>query len=230
MTSIGNSSLNQLPKVHSWNEAKTVLCDYLSINLNDWQHEKLSNFHALLQETNKVINLTRLDSLSDFLTFHLVDTALLIPSIRELSFRNNKKLQYLDLGSGCGVPGIILHILLKEEESKFSDIKTTLVDSISKRTRFLTKVVQELELTKSISVITARAESLTDQHKNFDLVTARAFAKPQITLNTVRPFLSKRGFFLAQTTEKISHLAKVNNFYAYSLAEKQRLISTVMDY
>jgi 16S rRNA (guanine(527)-N(7))-methyltransferase RsmG len=160
---------------------------FLSLN----QKADLQFFHQLLSEANQVMNLTKLYSLSDFLTFHLLDTALI------LSCLDFKVTTYLDLGSGCGIPGIILHILLSD---KNPNLATILCDSRQKRTNYLEETLQKLNLEKKIQVITERAENMAKDkvyYKRFGLITARAFAKPLEALKVIRPFAAP---FVYQTS------------------------------
>ena len=73
----------------------------------------------------------------------------------------------IDVGSGAGLPGLVWAI-------QRPDLKVTLVDSLLRRSEFLTETVDELGLNQRVSVIRARAEDLTDV--TADVVTARAVA------------------------------------------------------
>lgn len=182
--------------VNSWPEAYNQIENQFLFNLSSKQKELLEKFYALLQKANENINLTKHISLDDFLTFHLLDTACILTCLNlQKTYRT-----YLDLGSGCGIPGIILHILLSEFNLQ---LQTTLCDSRSKRAQYLQETINALNLSKNILVICSRAEKMAEQkiyQKHFNLVTARAFAKPPETLKIVRPFLSLEGQFVYQTS------------------------------
>lgn len=192
--SLNNAQMKTIDSVGSWEGCWQVLESQFSLQLSDLQKNKLIKFHETLHEVNQVMNLTKHDSLSDFATFHVLDTALLMPLINELNIGEQAK--YLDLGSGCGVPGVILHIFLEGK------LKTTLCDSRKKRANYLTDLSHKLELSYSLRALSERAETLLqniNNRKHFSLLTARAFAKPHEALNLAAPFLSKGGVFLAQT-------------------------------
>ena len=204
--------LNQISTVSAWSEAWEILSQRFQLNLSDIQKNKIESFYLLLREANQLMNLTKLDSLPDFLTFHLIDTAMLINLIRQMEL--SKQIKCLDLGSGCGVPGILLHVFLMSDFG----IHTTLCESRLKRADYLKKVISSLSLEKEIKVEAERSESLlglnlprskqtkTNKLKankfqnNFDLVTARAFAKPIETLKIANLFLNSSGGFLSQTS------------------------------
>lgn len=186
-----------IPRVESWEEAWQALKEIFNIDPNDVQKVQLQKFYELLREENQNVNLTRLDSLPDFLTFHLLDTASLLVNLQADFLKN--KFRYIDLGSGCGVPGLILHILL----SPHFDFETTLCDSVRKKTVFLEKAVSTLELTDKIKVATARTETLAEEKRKYNLITARAMAKPPEAIKQVLPLLNWGGLYIAQSTTSL---------------------------
>lgn len=185
-----------IPVLSSWQEAYSQIEEQFSFNLSQNQKALLENFYVLLQKANENMNLTKHISLSDFLTFHLFDTACILSCLNlQESFKT-----YLDLGSGCGVPGIILHILLSELNP---NLQTTLCDSRAKRAQYLQETINALNLNQNILVICSQAEKMAKQkiyQKHFSLITARAFAKPPETLKIVWPFLALDGQFVYQTS------------------------------
>ncbi|MDX1921409.1 MAG: 16S rRNA (guanine(527)-N(7))-methyltransferase RsmG [Candidatus Caenarcaniphilales bacterium] len=218
--------------VESWPKAWKELKDSFGLEINKEQKDKLQKFQEFLQEENKKINLTRLDSLPDFLTFHLLDTGSLIPFVQKASLPN--KFRYCDLGTGCGVPGLILHILLSNQ----LEFETYLCDSVSKKTAFLERAISMLGLEEKIKVLTARTEALLQEKKKFHLITARAMAKPPEALKQVLPLLSPGGIYLAQSTtslkedsEMLQELqkkkAKILIEEAFVLADKPRVIAGI---
>jgi 16S rRNA (guanine527-N7)-methyltransferase len=96
---------------------------------------------------------------------------------------------WADLGAGAGFPGVVLAILLKRTPGA----NILLVDSLAKRCRFLSEVVQALEL--PAEVICARAE---DIERKVEVVTARACAPMPRLLGYARPWLARGavGLFL----------------------------------
>ena len=123
-------------------------------------YEKL---YGLLTEWNGKFNLTAIKSKEDFEIKHIRDSMLGLP------FINGK---VLDVGSGAGFPGLVIKI-----EKPECDV--TLIDSVRKKTDYLTTVINELGLS-GIRAVHTRVEDITER-ESFDTVTARAVA-PLVTL------------------------------------------------
>jgi 16S rRNA (guanine527-N7)-methyltransferase len=98
-----------------------------------------------------------------------------------------------DLGSGAGLPGLVIAIARE-------DLKITLVEPMERRVTFLKEVIEELNLT-NVEVIQGRAESLSGKRK-FDFVTARAVAPMKKLVKLAVPLLNKSGLLLAIKGEK----------------------------
>ncbi|MDA1279425.1 MAG: 16S rRNA (guanine(527)-N(7))-methyltransferase RsmG [Chloroflexi bacterium] len=97
----------------------------------------------------------------------------------------------IDVGSGVGVPGIVMKIAIPE-------LRVTLLDSIQKRTNFLEEVVAELKL-EDVEVINARAEELgqdPSHRESYDVVTARAVARLAELAELTIPFASIGGIVI----------------------------------
>src|SRR5690554_262356 len=105
----------------------------LQISLQSKQLEQLLAYLALLIKWNRAYNLTAVRDPDEMVSRHLLDSLSVLPHV-ELGGK-----RWLDVGSGGGMPGIILAIMLPERA--FS-----LLDSNGKKTRFLTQVKLELKL------------------------------------------------------------------------------------
>ena len=140
----------------------------------------------LLREWNKKINLTRLVDGDDFWISQVFDS--LLPLHEELK---SPKLsdKYIDVGYGCGFPGLAIAIA-------FPNSNITLLDSSSKKTNFLKEVSKEIGLSSRITVVNERAESAG---KNkifrgcFDYAIARAVAPATVVAEYLVPFLNSTG-------------------------------------
>jgi 16S rRNA (guanine527-N7)-methyltransferase len=122
------------------------------------------------------MNLVGPATLPDYRSRHALDSAQLLPLAPEA-------LAWADLGAGAGLPGVVLAILLKSQPGAHLH----LVDSLTKRCRFLQAVVRELSLPATVH--DARAEALD---LKVDVVTARACAPMTRLLGFAEPYF-KRG-------------------------------------
>ncbi len=133
-------------------------CELLDLSLTEQQLLKLEHYVELLAKWNKVYNLTSVRDPQEMVSRHILDSLSILP------YLNGDSL--LDVGTGAGLPGIPVAITRP-------DIAVTLLDTNSKKTRFLQQVKAELGL-DNITVVHARVEQ-ADLPK-FAMVTARAFA------------------------------------------------------
>jgi 16S rRNA (guanine527-N7)-methyltransferase len=132
----------------------------MQLDVSPAQQEKLMDYLALMFKWNAVYNLTSLRDPMQMVTHHLLDSLAAVPAFAHA--RN-----VLDVGSGGGLPGIVLAVVRP-------DMKVSMIDTVHKKTAFLTQVKAELELT-NVTVYTARVEQLQVSDK-FDVITSRAFA------------------------------------------------------
>lgn len=129
----------------------------LNVVQTDSQQAQLLAYVALLHKWNAAYNLTAIRQPDDMLVKHVFDA---------LSVQNQLPSggRWIDVGSGGGIPGLILAIA---DPSR----TWTLLDSNGKKTRFLTQATLELGLASRVSVVHSRAE---DHHQHYDGVIARA--------------------------------------------------------
>ena len=133
----------------------------LGIELSALQQEQLLAYLGLLIKWNKTYNLTAVRDPNEMVSRHLLDSLSVVPFVAE---RGDN---WLDVGSGGGMPGIPLAIL-------FPDRHFTLLDSNGKKTRFLTQVKLELGLS-NLDVVQGRVEAFTPE-RPFDGICSRAFS------------------------------------------------------
>ncbi len=127
------------------------------LSLSDVYIPQLRHYCELLWEKNQSLNLTRHSDFEHFVNRDLVDTLALSRLLKEGE-------EVLDVGSGGGVPGIVLSIIRP-------DLQVTLCDSVGKKAKALGEICSELNL--DLEVHHARAEILLQENR-FDSVTARA--------------------------------------------------------
>jgi 16S rRNA (guanine527-N7)-methyltransferase len=142
----------------------------------------LERYRALLAEWNEKMNLVGPATLEVFWSRHAWDSAQILPLAPDA-------LRWADLGTGAGLPGVVLAILGKGR----TGFHVELVDSLAKRCRFLQAVVDELDLPATVR--NARAEALD---LAVDVVTARACAPLVRLLGYAEPYLRRgaTGLFL----------------------------------
>ncbi len=161
-----------------WNELKWVP--------SEKQLAQFIQLQELLKEWNKKSNLTRLVDGDDFWTAQVCDS--LLPLNEELQHPELSN-KYIDIGSGCGFPGIAIAIAMP-------NAKITLLDSSSKKTTFLKEVSKEIGLNSRVTVITERAETAGRDpilRSNFDYAIARAVASANVVAEYLVPFLNSTG-------------------------------------
>lgn len=153
--------------------------------LNDIQREQFEKYFNFLIEENCKINLTAIIEKDEVYIKHFYDS-LLINQVIDI---NNVK-NICDIGSGAGFPSIPLKIV-------YPHLEITIIEPIQKRTNFLKKLVQVLNL-DGINVINGRAEDeIINYRESFDIVTARAVAKMDILSELCIPYVKVGGYFLA---------------------------------
>src|SRR3989344_4972614 len=143
----------------------------LGVELSAQQHEQLLAYLALLIKWNKAYNLTAVRDPSEMVSGHLLDSLSVVPFVTEAGDN------WLDVGSGGGMPGIPLAILFPERQF-------TLLDSNGKKTRFLTQVKLELKLA-NLQVIHSRVEEFRPEQP-FSGICSRAFSSLEDFSNWTR--------------------------------------------
>lgn len=142
----------------------------LALLLDDAQITHLLDYLALIEKWTKVYNLTAVRDPAEMLTHHLLDSlAVIAPLRKQLALRNPMETvpltKLLDVGSGAGLPGIVIAICCPE-------VSVDCVDTVAKKAAFIRQVAATLRL-PNLRGLHARVESLTDQ---YDVISSRAFA------------------------------------------------------
>lgn len=166
----------------------------LQLELSDQQIAQLLDYLALLVKWNAVYNLTAVRDPMEMVTLHLLDSLAAVPAF--VASHN-----VLDVGAGGGLPGLVLAIVRP-------DLRVSMIDTVHKKTAFLTQVKAELGLS-NVTVYTARVEQLQVQEK-FDTITSRAFAELADFVNWSGHLLADGGRFIAlkgvKPDDEIAHL------------------------
>jgi 16S rRNA (guanine527-N7)-methyltransferase len=156
----------------------------LGLALSATQLDQLMAYLALIQKWNKVYNLTAVRDPQEMLTHHLLDSLTAIaPLVRHTQGQPSK---VLDVGSGGGLPGIVLAICRPE-------LDVSCVDTVGKKAAFIQQVAATLKL-PNLRGIHARVETLTGP---FDVICCRAFASLPDFVNWSRSALAGQGVWMA---------------------------------
>jgi 16S rRNA (guanine527-N7)-methyltransferase len=144
---------------------------------------RVADYLGLLRAMNEHVNLTAITEPDAMWTRHALDALTIVPLLEKLPAGG----ALADVGSGGGVPGIILAIARP-------DLRVTLIEATEKKAAFLVAVAAALQL-ENVAVEAARAEDLTRgaHARAFDVVTARAVAKVRALLPWTFPFVKPRG-------------------------------------
>jgi 16S rRNA (guanine527-N7)-methyltransferase len=159
----------------------------LGLELSDVQLGKLLDYVALLAKWNAVYNLTAIRDPRQMLIQHILDSLSIVP---HLARRNPSTV--LDVGSGGGLPGIVLAIVRP-------DWGVTVNDIVHKKTAFQAQAKAELGLT-NLSVVTGRVETLrpgAEVSAKFDVIVSRAFAELADFVTLARHLVAEQGAILA---------------------------------
>ena len=154
------------------------------LGLSDHALPQLEAYASLLLEKNKVMNLTAITAPQEVATLHLLDCAALLP----LSPLAGKTV--IDVGTGAGLPGMVLALLTP-------DARFTLLDSLGKRIDFLQEVCDDMGLTH-VTCVHARAEEFAGQHREqYDVAVSRAVAQLNVLCELTLPLVKVGGRFIA---------------------------------
>ena len=156
----------------------------LGLDLSADKQRQLLDYMGLIQKWNKVYNLTALRDPADMLSHHLLDSLTAIaPLARHTQCR---PVRVLDVGSGGGLPGVVLAICMPELEVRC-------VDTVAKKAAFVQQVAVSLKLA-NLRGIHARVESLTEP---FEVICSRAFASLPDFVTWSRSALAEDGVWMA---------------------------------
>ena len=151
----------------------------LGIELSMEKIEKLLHYLELIIKWNKVHNLTAINDPSEGVKKHLLD------SLSILSFI--KKGKILDVGSGAGLPGIVIALMR-------DDIDVTSLDSVGKKCRFMEHARLDLNLT-NFNVVNDRVE-IYNTNECFNQIVSRAFATFEDTKKLTAHLICPEGEYL----------------------------------
>jgi 16S rRNA (guanine527-N7)-methyltransferase len=142
--------------------------------------QKLLQYLSLLHKWNKVYNLTAVREPLEMVTLHLLDSLSVLLHIRAKSL--------LDVGSGGGLPGIVLAICLPT-------LQVTTIDTVQKKAIFMRQVKGELGL-ENLTVVHERVENFEPTEK-FEAIISRAFSEIALFIKLTQHLIAENGQWLA---------------------------------
>jgi 16S rRNA (guanine527-N7)-methyltransferase len=182
--------------VSPWTEAQWVaalpgVLAPLGLTLGEGPCQQLAAYMVLLSHWNSTFNLTALRDPQDMLSHHLADCLTVLAPLRrhldaEAGRTGSAAMRILDVGSGGGLPGVVLAICCPE-------VQVTCVDTVGKKAAFIRQVAAELRL-PNLRSEHARVEQLK---ASYDLITSRAFASLLDFVSLTRALLTPGGVWMA---------------------------------
>ena len=146
---------------------------------------KLLIYKELLMKWNNSFNLTSVKN-TEIVTHHFLDCLAVIPFI--------KSSRLLDVGTGAGLPGIVIAIVNP-------DIKVSLIDKVGKKITFIKRIIAELEI-KNIETYHERVELLTSEEK-YDGIISRAFSNMEVFIKSTKHLIKSQGVWYGMKSKKI---------------------------
>ena len=193
-----------------------ALAPRLGLTLTATERERLLAYLALIQRWTKVYNLTAVRNTGEMFTHHLLDCLAVVKPLRQgTGDAGQGALRVLDVGSGAGLPGVILAMLNPSWQ-------VTCVDAVAKKAAFVRQAAAELGL-PNLQGVHGRVEGVgTFRKPEFDLITSRAFASIQDFTTLTRALLAPHGQWAAMkanlsTEERAAIPADVDMFHVEQL-------------
>ena len=159
---------------------------------------KLLIYKKLLIKWNNSFNLTSVTN-KEIVTHHFLDCLAVIPFIKSSTL--------LDVGTGAGLPGIVIAIVNP-------DIKVSLVDKVGKKINFIKRIIAELEI-KNIEPYHDRVELLTSEEK-YDGIISRAFSNMEVFIKSTKHLIKRQGVWYGMKSKKIldDEMVSINDPWA----------------
>lgn len=160
--------------------------DKLGLELDSDEINKCMSYLTLLQKWNKVYNLSAITDVRQMIDRHLLDGISMVSHLPTTG-------KFLDVGSGMGIPGILVAITKPQ-------LNSYLVDSNAKKTSFLRQVLIELGIYHS-HVLTSRVEEIFEH--DFDVIASRAFSSLELLLKLTKHLLHENGYYLVYKSKNL---------------------------
>ncbi|MFM6979444.1 MAG: 16S rRNA (guanine(527)-N(7))-methyltransferase RsmG, partial [Methylophilaceae bacterium] len=153
----------------------------LGLVIDEDKRQKLLAYVQMISKWNKVHNLTAIRDEVSMMTLHILDSLVTLPLIQQDE-------HILDVGSGAGLPGIVIAICKP-------DVQVKVIDASQKKASFMRQVKAELDL-QNLTVLAGRVEQQMIATP-FDSIISRAFSDLKTFISLTQGLLKKQGRWLA---------------------------------
>jgi 16S rRNA (guanine527-N7)-methyltransferase len=163
----------------------------LGISLTTQQTGQFQTYYEQLVAWNEKVNLTSITDYEEVQTKHFLDSLTIVPVLSKEPWAGSE-FSLIDIGTGAGFPGIPLKIVLP-------GTRIVLLESVGKKTAFLTYVVDTLGLSDA-EIVKGRAEEVahrTDYREKFEVAVGRALGKLATLAELTLPFCRQGGLVIA---------------------------------
>jgi len=186
--------------------------------------EEINLFQELqikIKELNNKTNLTRLINGDDYWVSQVFDSIWPFKTFPNINFDNKK---FLDIGSGCGFPGLAYAITHPTSE-------IYLIDSSKKKTDALKILIKEINFKNNIHIINDRIENFAHEssmRNSFNIATTRAVSNPSTVSEYILPMLKKEGLGVLYcgkwTNEESKNLDKTLGILEGKFKDKKKIL------
>jgi len=209
-------------KIYIYNEMKKQnIPEEISALINEEEIIMFQELQIKIEELNKKTNLTRLINGDDYWISQVFDSIWPFKTFPNTNFDNKK---FLDIGSGCGFPGLAYAITHPTSE-------ICLIDSSKKKTDALKILIKEINFKNNIYVINDRIENLAHQssmRNSFDIATTRAVSNTSTVSEYILPMLQREGLGVLYcgkwTNEERINLIKTLEILEGKFKEKKKIL------
>ncbi|MEO8014999.1 MAG: 16S rRNA (guanine(527)-N(7))-methyltransferase RsmG [Polaromonas sp.] len=160
----------------------------LQLELSEPQISQLLDYQAMIGKWTRVYNLTSVRDPAEMMTHHLLDSLSVVPALQRylLGAGLDQGSRLLDVGSGAGLPGVVIAICCPT-------VNVTCVDTVAKKAAFIKQAALALKL-PNLAGLHARVESI---QQPFDVICSRAFASLADFTNWSVDALAPQGVWMA---------------------------------
>jgi 16S rRNA (guanine527-N7)-methyltransferase len=200
---------------------KQSIPEEISSLINEEEIIMFKELQIKIEELNNKTNLTRLIDGDDYWVSQVFDSIWPFKIFPNINFDNKK---FLDIGSGCGFPGLAYAITHPTSE-------IYLIDSSKKKTDALKILIKEINFQNNIHVINDRIENIAHQssmRNSFNIATTRAVSNPSTVSEYILPMLKKEGLGVLYcgkwTDQESKNLNKTLKILEGKVKEKKNIL------